>query len=351
MGCPGEHMPRLAFPITNSRKVIAMEYVYQLEEIDNEKVAQVGGKNASLGEMLQNLKEAGIKVPDGFATTAQAYRDFIQHNELEQQLRDKLSELDRKAYSNLDDISAQLKALIMEATMPETLEQTIHDAYEQLQEREQGMESVAIRSSATAEDLPEASFAGQHDSFLNTSGADEVAQKVQKCMASLFNGRAIKYREDNDFDHMEVALSVGVQKMVRADKASAGVAFTLEPDTGFKPVVFINGSWGLGDNVVGGVVNADEYYLYKPNLNNDYDPLIMKRLGAKEKTLVYAEGSQADKEGQPTVNEDTPEEKQRQFVLTDEEARKLGSWCQKIEQHYEQAMDIEWAKDGKSDAL
>jgi pyruvate, water dikinase len=328
-----------------------MDYVYHLEEIDNSKVAQVGGKNASLGEMFQNLKEAGLNVPDGFATTADAFRDFLKYNDLEDKLRDKLGEVDQDEYSNLDEISQQLKKMVMEAEMPEPLDRAVRKAYEQLQERAQDMESVAIRSSATAEDLPEASFAGQHDSFLNISGADEVVHNVQKCMASLFNGRAIKYREDNGFKHMDVALSAGVQRMVRADKASAGVAFTIEPDTGFEPVIFINGSWGLGDNVVGGIVNADEYYLYKPNIDNGYDPLIMKNLGTKKQTLVYAEKGASDEEGQPTVNEDTPEEKQRQFVLSDEEARQLGVWCKRIEQHYDQAMDIEWAKDGKSEKI
>jgi pyruvate,water dikinase len=213
-----------------------------------------------------------------------------------------------------------------------------------------------VRSSATAEDLPEASFAGQHQSFMNVSGEDEVVGAVHKCIASLYTDRAIKYREDHGFDHSKIALSAGVQKMVRSDLACAGVAFTLEPETGFEKIIFINGSWGLGDNVVGGVVNADQYYLYKKNLIENHKAIMSKDLGLKEKTLIYAERvyTEDDRQGKDkskTINTDTPEEKRKKFVLSDEEIVKLGRWCLLIEEHYKKPMDIEWAKDGNSNEI
>ncbi|MGK7390606.1 MAG: phosphoenolpyruvate synthase [Candidatus Cyclobacteriaceae bacterium M2_1C_046] len=325
------------------------KYIIPFSELDNSKVDKVGGKNASLGEMFQELSEEGIKIPDGFATTAEAYWKFLEENELKQPIEEALDELDKEEFSNLKDIGKNIRKMINDAEIPEDLNKEIREAYSELKDREEDLESVAIRSSATAEDLPEASFAGQHDSFMNIKDEEDVVETVKKCIASLFTDRAIKYREDNGFEHMKVALSAGVQKMVRADKASAGVAFTIEPDTGFERVIFINGSWGLGDNVVGGEVLADEFYLFKDNLKNDKISLINKGLGTKKKTLIYSDQKGGD--GQNTKNVDTPEEKQKKFILTDEEVEQLGLWCLKIEEHYDKPMDIEWAKDGNTDEM
>lgn len=322
-------------------------YIKSFEEISSSDTSEVGGKNASLGEMIDRLSEQGIKVPGGFATTSEAYWFFLDENELREPLTSALEELDRDSFSNLEEIGERCRTLVMDASMPEELAGAIREAYERLKDREKGMTSVAVRSSATAEDLPRASFAGQHESFLNISGADEVVFYIQRCMASLFTDRAIKYREDNGFEHMEVALSAGVQRMVRADEASAGVAFTIAPESGFDQVVFINGAWGLGENVVQGTVNADEYYLFKPSLKKDKYAILSKKAGSKEKMMVFAGEGEETK----VINKDTPEQKQHQLVLSDEEVHQLAKWCVIIEEHYEKAMDIEWAKDGSSGDL
>lgn len=321
-------------------------YIHHFSDLDNSKVKLVGGKNASLGEMFQQLGSKGIRVPDGFATSAKAYRKFIEENTLEESIKEQLEKLNRDNFSNLKEVGSAIRKMIHDASMPEELAEAIKEAYHELEGREERLGSVAVRSSATAEDLPEASFAGQHESFMNIRGADDVVLAVQKCMASLFTDRAIKYREDKKFDHMKIAISAGVQKMVRSDSASAGVAFTIEPETGFEKVIFINGSWGLGDNVVGGEVRADQFYLYKDNLRRDKKAILSKELGAKEKTLIYSD--QKNGEGQTTVNTETAAEKRNQFILTDEEIELLGEWCLTIEEHYSKPMDIEWAKDGES---
>ena len=324
-----------------------MQYTITFDKLTNAQVAQVGGKNASLGEMYQRLRSKGIKVPDGFATTADAFWDFVDRNQLKLPIANTLKKLDRKEFSNLGEIGKEIRDLIMNSILPEDFVREIKNSYRELKRRENDLQSVAVRSSATAEDLPEASFAGQHQSFLNISGEEEVVRAVHKCIASLYTDRAIKYREDNGFDHSKIALSAGVQRMIRSDLACAGVAFTLEPETGFEKVIFINGSWGLGDNVVGGVVNADQYYLYKQNLKEGHKPILSKELGLKEKTLVYAEDDKHDSESR-TINRDTPPDKQKQFVLSDDEIVRLGKWCLQIEEHYNKPMDIEWAKDGNS---
>lgn len=328
-----------------------MQYTITFDQLVNSQVAQVGGKNASLGEMYKKLRSKGIKVPNGFATTAEAFWNFIESNELKSPISEALKKLDREKFSNLSEIGKEIRDLISKATLPEKFVDAIKKSYTELKKHDKDLESVAVRSSATAEDLPEASFAGQHQSFMNVDGEDDVVEAVHKCIASLYTDRAIKYREDNGFDHSKIALSAGVQKMVRSDLACAGVAFTLEPETGFEKIIFINGSWGLGDNVVGGVVNADQYYLYKKNLTENHKAIISKELGLKEKTLVYSE---RDKEGgnkSKTINKDTSEDKRRQFVLSDEEIVKLGKWCLLIEEHYKKPMDIEWAKDGNSNEI
>ena len=313
------------------------------QSLDLKSLPQVGGKNASLGEMLRTLSPKGIQVPDGFAVTADAYRFFLHENNLVGQLSALLDSLDTTHLSNLHEIGQACRTLIREATLPSTLVDAILQAYKEL-----GSTSVAVRSSATAEDLPTASFAGQHDSFLNILGEEALIKATHRCYISLFNDRAIKYRIDNGFDHMEVALSVGIQRMVRSDKASAGVAFTLDPETGFQDCIYITGAWGLGENVVQGAVNPDEYYFFKPSIDQNKTSLIYRRMGEKENSMVYNPDPEAER---PIINLPTPPHLRGQWILTDEEAEQLARWCYAIEKHYQMPMDIEWAKDGLTGEL
>ncbi|MFN8298579.1 MAG: phosphoenolpyruvate synthase [Chitinophagales bacterium] len=315
-------------------------YILPFSAITLRDLPETGGKNASLGEMFTKLKPLGINVPTGFAITASAYRYFLQHNNLVPQLTATLNKLDTDKLDNLQEVGSACRRLIAEAQMPSSLVDAIQDAYEQLAINNPNL-SVAVRSSATAEDLPTASFAGQHDSFLNIKNAEDVVKACRHCYVSLFNDRAIKYRLDNGFEHMQVALSVGVQQMVRADVGASGVAFTLDPETGFRNAIYLTGTWGLGENIVQGAVDPDEFVLFKPTLANGFDALLKKRLGAKERTMIYANGS-------GTLNTETPAEKRRQFVLNQQELQQLANWCTVIENHYCQPMDIEWAKDGIS---
>jgi pyruvate, water dikinase len=325
-----------------------MKYIYNFENLDSSKVKEVGGKNASLGEMVQQLKSKGIRIPDGFATSADCYWHFIEENELKKTLKELLDDLNSENLNKLEETGEKIRNMILNAKIPEDIEKELKQAYQELKEREESLTSVAVRSSATAEDLPTASFAGQHESYMNIKGQEELMNAWKKCVASLFTNRAIKYREENGFDHMKVALSVGVQKMVRSDKASAGVAFTLDPESGFRNVILINGTWGLGENVVQGTVRTDEFYLFKNALKNDKRAILSKKVGTKKKMMVYAE----DKEKNETIkNVDTPEEKRKQLVLSDNELTELGKWCFIIEEHYDKPMDIEWAKDGDSGEL
>ncbi|HRD40934.1 MAG TPA: PEP/pyruvate-binding domain-containing protein, partial [Bacteroidia bacterium] len=241
-------------------------YIISYDELGKNDVALVGGKNASLGEMANNLKSKGIQVPDGFATTAFAFQYFLQYNKLNQPLNDLFLKLDKKDFSNLSEIGEQARTLVRNAVIPTDLKQEIITAYKELCIKENREADVAVRSSATAEDLPTASFAGQHDSFLNINGNEDVVDAVHRCFVSLFNNRAIKYREDNGFEQMKVYLSAGVQLMVRSDLSSAGVIFTLEPESGFKDVIVISGVWGLGENIVQGAVTPDEFHVFKTTL-------------------------------------------------------------------------------------
>ncbi|MBL7896599.1 MAG: phosphoenolpyruvate synthase [Bacteroidia bacterium] len=316
-------------------------YIISYDELGKNDVALVGGKNASLGEMANNLKSKGIQVPDGFATTAFAFQYFLQYNKLNQPLNDLFLKLDKKDFSNLSEIGEQARTLVRNAVIPTDLKQEIITAYKELCIKENREADVAVRSSATAEDLPTASFAGQHDSFLNINGNEDVVDAVHRCFVSLFNNRAIKYREDNGFEQMKVYLSAGVQLMVRSDLSSAGVIFTLEPESGFKNVIVISGVWGLGENIVQGAVTPDEFHVFKTTLQQNKNAIISKKLGTKAKTMVY---SVTDKSS--IVNTDTPEEKRKQWVLNDEEITQLARWSYTIEQHYKMPMDIEWAKDG-----
>jgi len=326
-----------------------MKYIKQFSELSNDKVALVGGKNASLGEMFNQLSPKGIKIPDGFATTAEAYWLFLDENNIRIKLTDLMNKIDLKEFSNLKEIGAEARALVLNAIIPEQIASEIKLSYKNLYAAHKTEIEVAVRSSATAEDLPTASFAGQHDSFLNIKGDEVLLHTCQKCFASLFNDRAIKYRINNGFEHMHVALSVGVQRMVRSDLASAGVGFTIEPETGFENMIYLTGSWGLGENVVQGAVNPDEFYLFKPSIRNHKKSLVTKKLGSKTKTMVYAQGKNAS--NKTIENIDTPVEKQLLFVLSDTEIETLAEWCLKIEEHYKMPMDIEWAKDGITNEL
>jgi pyruvate, water dikinase len=318
-------------------------YILKFKDLDLLRIAEVGGKNASLGEMYQKLSVKDINVPDGYATTAQAYWEFLDFNHVREKLSEILSELDIKDFSNLNDVGQRARNLILSCSIPSALSAQIVQAYHDLQDKYGEELHVAVRSSATAEDLPHASFAGQHDSFLNIYGQEALLQTCLQCYASLFTDRAIKYRHHHGFDHMKVALSIGVQKMVRADLACSGVGFTIDPESGFENVVLITGSWGLGENVVQGAVNPDEFYVFKPSLKKGLKAIIGKKMGSKLKTMVYV--NQKGQEG-TIINIDTPESRQERFVLTNEEVEKLARWALTIEDHYKRPMDIEWAKDG-----
>lgn len=316
-------------------------------------IAKVGGKNASLGEMYNQLNPKGISVPNGFATTADAYRLFRSSNNLEQKLNDLLLLLDTEHYSNLTAIGEKARALIMSQELPREITESIINAYKRLSS-ECGIKDldVAVRSSATAEDLPTASFAGRMESFLNISGENQLLEAVHLCYASLFTDRAIKYRHDMGFTGMDIAISVGVQQMVRSDKASSGVAFTIDPDSGFQNAIIINSCWGLGENIVQGRVTPDEWIVFKPTLlNTQLNPILKSRCGRKEYTMVYVDDTKGALAEKTTVNINTPLKKQNEFSLTRMEVIQLAQWCYKIEQYYGRAMDIEWAKDGLNNQL
>jgi pyruvate, water dikinase len=321
-------------------------FIKKFSEIELKDVAGVGGKNASLGEMYNKLMPDGIKIPDGFATTSFAFENFLTHNSLHAPLYALMQSLDKINFTNLKETGSKARELILDAEVPLHLQYEITEAYKNLCGTE--YKEVAVRSSATAEDLPQASFAGQHESYLNIKGEKELIEAVHKCYASLYTDRAIKYREDNGFEHEKVSLSVGIQRMVRSDLSSSGVGFTLEPESGFRDVIVLGGVWGLGENIVQGAVTPDEFYIFKPTLKENYQAIIQKKLGDKLKTMVYSSPEENDS---TTVNIDTPKEKQEQFVLSDEEITRLAQWCIIIEEHYQKPMDIEWAKDGITNEL
>ena len=320
-------------------------YVRRFDTLSNEDVPLVGGKNASLGEMIGALKDEGIRVPDGFATTADAYWHYLTVNDLKDEIWAHLEALSDGEQS-LGDTGAAIRELIRHGTMPSDMETAIRDAYHALSAADDAdATDVAARSSATAEDLPEASFAGQQESFLNVRGDEAVLEACKKCFASLFTNRAITYREEKGFDHMQVALSVGIQKMVRADKA--GVMFTIDTESGFPDNAIINAGWGLGETVVKGTINPDQYTVYKPFLDDDsLTPIVGKMKGDKAQKIVYADG-----DGEPTKTVETTEEERKSFVLSDDEILTLARWGARIEEHYDRPMDIEWARDGETEEL
>ncbi|MFW5664085.1 MAG: phosphoenolpyruvate synthase [Coleofasciculus sp.] len=323
------------------------QYIRWFENLTSDDVSMVGGKNASLGEMIRSLKDEGVRVPDGFATTAEAYRKFLDANQLNEKIKSHLSELDSEK-NPLEKVGKSIRQLFHSADFPEDIAREIRSAYDQLSQRYDTQDvDIAARSSATAEDLPEASFAGQQETFLNVTGYEELLEACRKCYASLFTDRAISYRQAQGFDHLKVALSVGVQKMVRSDKASAGVMFSLDTETGFPDVVVINAAWGLGENVVQGSVTPDEYRAFKPLLEDaNLKPIIEKKQGAKEKKMIYAKGG-----SETTQNIDTSSQERNSFVLNDEEVLQLSKWASAIEAHYQKPMDMEWAKDGDTGDL
>lgn len=316
------------------------QFIKKYDKIRSNDIAKVGGKNASLGEMYTQLATKGINIPNGFATTSDAFNLFLKENKLGNALENTLGKLDKTSYSNLHKIGQEARELILKGNFSEKFSNAIIDAYKNLCDNDYF--EVAVRSSATAEDLPEASFAGQHDTFLNIKGEENLLEAVKNCFASLYTNRAIKYREDKGFKHKDIAISVGVQKMVRSDKGCSGVGFTLEPESGFENVVLLSGVWGLGENIVQGLVNPDEFYVFKPTLKQGKNAIIQKKMGDKAKTMIYAESNNHSS----IMNTDTPVEKQNEFILVDEEIKTLAKWALIIEEHYGKAMDIEWAKDG-----
>jgi pyruvate,water dikinase len=326
-------------------------YIRWFKDIRLEDVPLVGGKTASLGELYFALSPRGVRVPNGFALTAAAYRDALTQAGAWGQLRTLLAGVDKRRISDLAKRAAVARALVYAATDREELRSQITEAYRQL-EREYGPNlAVAVRSSATAEDLPTASFAGQHDSFLNIRGARDLMSACCRCFASIFTDRAIAYRIDNGFDHFKVALSVAIMQMVRSDLAASGVIFTLDTESGFRDVVFVTGSYGLGENIVQGAVDPDEFYVHKPTFNSGFRAVLSRRLGAKKKRMVYAHGRAT------TRNAATPQADRQRFCISDKEVLELARCAIAVEDHYSNKagaptpMDVEWAKDGGDGAL
>ncbi len=326
-------------------------FILWFDELGMEDVPLVGGKNASLGEMYNNLTSLGVNIPYGFAVTAYAYRKFIEDTGLKEKIKDILKDLNTKDLHNLQERGKKVRSAILDAEFPDDLKEYICDSYETLEEKYGKHVDVAVRSSATAEDLPDASFAGQQETYLNIHSKGQLLEACKKCFASLFTDRAISYREDKKFSHFDVALSIGVQKMVRSDLACSGVMFSIDTETGFDKVVLVTGSYGLGENIVQGTVNPDEYYVFKPTLEEGYRPIISKKVGNKDIKKIYAGGSKT------TKNVPVPIQDREKFVLNDDEILKLAKWAVIIEDHYSskkgkyQPMDLEWAKDGKTGEL
>jgi pyruvate,water dikinase len=322
-----------------------MKFVKWFEEIGAQDVASVGGKNASLGEMIRNLTNKEVTVPSGFAVTAEAYKYVLEKEGIGQEIKDTLAGLDTHDMKDLSKRGKKIRDLITKAPCPRKLGDEIKAAYREMEKKYGKDVDVAVRSSATAEDLPTASFAGQQTSYLNVRGEDDLVEKVMDCFASLFTNRAISYRVDKGFNHLSVYLSVGVQKMVRSDLACSGVMFSIDTDSGFRDVVYITAAYGLGENVVQGIVDPDQFYVFKPTLKEGFRPIVEKKLGTKEKKLIYK------RDGTGTEQKEIKGEEQRKFALSDDEILILARWACVIEEHYGVPMDIEWAKDGITGGL
>ncbi|NLW81871.1 MAG: phosphoenolpyruvate synthase [Desulfovibrionales bacterium] len=327
-------------------------FVLWFDELAIEDVPLVGGKNASLGEMYRNLTPKGVQIPNGFAITAKAYRHLLAASGAMDKIRSILQGLDTHDMDNLMERGSRIRALIRNLEIPADLQSAIVQAYRRLEEQYGPNVDVAVRSSATAEDLPDASFAGQQETYLNIRGVEDLLDSCQRCFASLFTNRAISYRQDKGFDHFSIALSIGVQKMVRSDLSASGVMFSIDTETGFQDAVFLTGAWGLGENVVQGAVNPDEWYIFKTTLKQGFKPIIMKRTGGKAIKMIYTTDAKA-----PTKNVAVPEEDRRRLVLNDDEVVALARMACTIEEHYSghrgqfTPMDIEWAKDGQTGEL
>ena len=319
------------------------EFVKWFEDLTIGDVPSVGGKNASLGEMIRNLGQKGVRVPSGFAITAYAYKYMIEKAGIDVKIKEILKDLDTHDVTDLGIRGQKIRTLIKSTPIPPELDEDIRRHYREMEFRYGENVDVAVRSSATAEDLPDASFAGQQETYLNIRGEDELIEKVRDCFASLFTNRAISYRVDKGFDHLSVYLSVGVQKMVRSDLACSGVMFSIDTESGFTDAVYVTGAYGLGENVVQGAVNPDQFYVFKPTLNKGFKPILEKKLGSKEKRLIY--GTTGTKQTKVSV------EDKAKFVINDEEILTLARWACIIEDHYKKPMDIEWAKDGQTNEL
>ncbi len=327
-------------------------FILWFDQLGIEDVPLVGGKNASLGEMYRLLTPQGVKVPNGFAVTARAYHYLLDKSGAKGRIKAILHDLDTHDMQNLSERGHKVRQLVRSLEFPEELRSVILDAYRHLGLQYGENPDVAVRSSATAEDLPDASFAGQQETYLNIHGPDALIEACKKCFASLFTNRAISYRQDKGFDHFSIGLSIGVQKMVRSDLASSGVMFSIDTESGFENAVLLTAAWGLGENIVQGTVNPDEYYIFKPTLAKGFRPIISKEVGSKEKKMIYDEHGNKATKNVPV----TPEE-QKRFCLTDDEILTLAKWACIIEEHYShkagkfKPMDMEWAKDGKSGEL
>jgi pyruvate,water dikinase len=327
--------------------------VLWFDELDLADIPQVGGKNASLGEMRRELIPEGVRIPDGYAVTANAYRYLLKSSGIAEQMKKILSDLDTHDMENLKNRGRQIRSLIYHSPFPKDLEDEIIAAYGKLCKEYGPDTDVAVRSSATAEDLPDASFAGQQETYLNVTGKEALLEACKKCFASLFTDRAISYRVDKGFDHLSIALSIGVQKMVRSDLGTSGVIFSIDTESGFKDAILITGSYGLGETVVQGSVNPDEFYVFKPTLKTGHRPIIQKKLGTKEIKMVYATGAG----GEATETVPVPQEDRERFCLTDDEILQLARWTTIIEDHYSaeagyfKPMDVEWGKDGRTGEL
>ncbi len=321
-------------------------YVIWFEKLGMNDVEIVGGKNASLGEMISNLADSGVMVPGGYATTADAYREFLKHEGLADRINKNLSELDVDNIENLTAAGKQIRQWIMDAPFPPQLEKEISEGYVELEKRAGKNVSVAVRSSATAEDLPDASFAGQQETFLNIRGIDDILLRVKEVFASLYNDRAIAYRVHQGFEHEVVALSAGIQQMVRSDLGSSGVMFTLDTESGFEDVVFITSSFGLGECVVQGSVNPDEFYAHKPALEADKQSILRRTMGSKLEKMIFDESGES-----PTIIVEASESERTSFSLKDEDIEELARYALTIEKHYGRPMDIEWGKDGENSKL
>jgi pyruvate,water dikinase len=330
--------------------VKTLKTVKWFDEIGMDDVASVGGKNASLGEMYQNLVPKGIRLPNGFAITADAYFKLLEINGLDKAIKDILAHLDSQNVESLRDCGTKIRQAFMKAKIPDEMKTDILSAYHRLSKNHPA--DVAVRSSATAEDLPDASFAGQQETYLNVQGDQPLLDACLRCFASLFTDRAISYRHDKGYDHMKIGLSIGVQEMVRSDLAASGVMFSIDTESGFRDAVVINASYGLGENIVQGSVNPDEYFVFKPTLKTGFKPILQRRLGSKEFKLIYDSGGGKMVKNIPVAREDRD-----RFSISDVDVLTLATWACGIEDHYSKRaghpvpMDMEWAKDGKTGEL